>query len=103
MVFCGTFEAKGLDVAMEGGRLSIRVPGSVPKLVAQVRHISFSGEQARARGQQVLYITERAVFGLSEHGIELREVAPGVNIERDLLARMGFTPLPGQPALMPLD
>lgn len=93
VVFCGSFEAKGLDVAMEGERLLIRQAGSVPKLVEKVRHISFSGQRARDRGQEVLYITERAVFRLGKTDIELVECAPGIDPRRDVIDRMQFMPL----------
>lgn len=93
VVFCGTFEAKGLDVEARDGRLSIRSPGEVPKLVEQVRHISFSGDRAREQGQEVLYVTERAVFRLAPSGIELVEVADGIDLQRDLLGRMRFRPV----------
>ena len=92
MVFCGAFEAKGLKVACDAGRLLIENPGSVPKLVEQVRHITFSGQQARATGQEVVYVTERAVFRLTDEGIALIEVADGIDVEKDVLARMGFRP-----------
>ena len=102
MVFCGTFEAKGLEVAVDDDRLVIENPGSVPKLVEQVRHISFSGARARETGQEVLYITERAVFRLVPEGVALVEVAPGIDAQRDVLDRMGFAPVVGDLTAMPL-
>lgn len=93
IVFCGTFEAKGLQVEQVGARVNIVSPGSVPKLVGRVQHITFSGEQARIAGQEVLYVTERAVFRLEPNGVRLIEVAPGIDVEQDVLARMAFRPL----------
>lgn len=93
VVFCGGFEAKGLKVDCDAGRLVIHQAGSVPKLVDRVRHITFSGDQARATGQEVLYVTERAVFRLTSDGVALVEVAEGVDVEADVLSRMGFRPL----------
>ncbi|CAL8481374.1 acyl CoA:acetate/3-ketoacid CoA transferase [Caballeronia sp. S22] len=93
IVFCGSFEAKGLEVEQVGARLSIVSPGSVPKLVERVQHITFSGEQARLTDQEVLYVTERAVFRLETDGVRLIEVADGIDVERDVLARMAFRPL----------
>jgi acyl CoA:acetate/3-ketoacid CoA transferase len=92
VVFCGAFEAKGLRVARDVGRLVIENPGAVPKLVEQVRHITFSGRQAIATGQEVVYVTERAVFRLTGDGVALVEVADGIDVETDVLARMGFRP-----------
>ncbi len=92
VVFCGTFEAKGLKAAMVDGRLRIDSPGSVPKVVSRVAHMTFSGAEARRNGQEVLYVTERAVFRLGPSKVELIEVTPGVDIERDILRRMGFRP-----------
>lgn len=92
VVFCGAFEAKGLKIAEEGGRLRIESPGAVPKLVERVAHVTFSGPQALRNGQEVLYVTERAVFRLEPGGVALTEVAPGIDIERDVLARMDFAP-----------
>ncbi len=100
VVFCGTFTARGLEVAVGGGRLEIRQEGECPKFVAAVEQRSFSGRYAVRRGQPVLYITERAVFALREDGLELIEVAPGVDLQRDVLARMQFAPLVRQPRLM---
>ena len=93
VVFCGTFEAKGLDVEVKSdGAISIVRGGDVPKLVRQVEHITFSGAQARANGQEVLYVTERAVFRLGAQAVELVEVTRGIDVERDVLARMAFRP-----------
>lgn len=93
IVFCGSFEAKGLQVEFEGEHVNIVKPGSVPKLVNNVRHITFSGKQAVLDGKEVIYVTERAVFKLTEEGVKLIEVAPGVDINRDVLSRMEFAPL----------
>ncbi|MFO1038591.1 MAG: CoA-transferase [Geminicoccaceae bacterium] len=102
VVFCGTFDAKGTDLDLGGGRLTIRRQGEVQKLVPAVREITFSADYARKVGQEVLYVTERAVFRLAPEGVALVEIAPGVDLERDVLARMGFRPaLPGSPAIMP--
>jgi propionate CoA-transferase len=68
-----------------------------PKFVAEVEHRTFSGQEARRRGQQVLYVTERAVFALHERGLELLEVAPGLDLQRDVLARMAFAPVIERP------
>ncbi|KPH01603.1 CoA-transferase [Pseudomonas sp. RIT-PI-q] len=93
VVFCGAFEAKGLDVAKVDDALQLNRLGEVPKLVEKVRHITFSGPQAVLAGQEVLYVTERAVFRLLAEGIELIEVARGVDIQRDVLDRMAFAPI----------
>jgi propionate CoA-transferase len=66
--------------------------GTGRKAVKAVEQITFSGPYARERGQRVLYVTERAVFQLGASGVELIEVAPGVDIERDVIAKMGFRP-----------
>jgi propionate CoA-transferase len=101
MVFCGTFEAKGVKLAIGGGRLAVEQHGGVMKLVDKVEQITFSGRQAVKQGQDVLYVTERAVFRLSPDGVVLSEIAPGVDLERDVLARMAFRPLmPAPPKLM---
>lgn len=90
VVFCGAFEAKGLEVAQRDGRVQILRPGSVPKIVPQVRHITFSGQRARAEQQKVVYVTERAVFELRPAGLTLVEVAPGIDPQRDVLERLAF-------------
>ena len=101
VVFVGTFTAGGLEVAVEDGKLRIASEGRAQKFLEQVEHRTFSGAEARRRGQPVLYVTERCVFRLGEHGLELVEVAPGIDIERDILAHMGFRPhIAGDPAPM---
>ena len=92
VVFVGTFTTGGLEVAMEEGRLRIVQEGTTPKFVAQVEHRTFSGEVSFRKGQRVLYITERCVFRLTGQGLELIEIAPGVDLERDILAHMAFRP-----------
>ena len=92
VVFLGTFTAGKLDVGVEAGELKIVREGETKKFVAEVEHRTFSGEYAFKRGQTVLYITERCVFRLVKGGLELIEVAPGVDLERDILAHMDFKP-----------
>ncbi|MGH2512828.1 MAG: 3-oxoacid CoA-transferase, partial [Candidatus Limnocylindrales bacterium] len=89
--FVGTLTAQGLEIAIDDG-IRIVHEGSLAKFVPRVRQISFNGRLARERGQHVHYITERAVFELADDGLILTEVAPGIDIERDVLARMGFRP-----------
>jgi propionate CoA-transferase len=93
VVFVGTFTAGRLRIAIEGGRLQIVKDGDVKKFVRQVEHRTFSGSVSAQRGQHVLYVTERCVFKLTPDGLELVEVAPGIDIERDILARMEFKPI----------
>ncbi|MEW6442813.1 MAG: acyl CoA:acetate/3-ketoacid CoA transferase [bacterium] len=101
VVFCGTFTAGGLKTEVAKGRLKIVDEGQATKFVDRAEHVTFSGKVAAAKGQQVLYVTERCVFSLSPEGIELVEIAPGIDLERDVLARMGFTPvIRGTPRLM---
>jgi propionate CoA-transferase len=92
VVFVGTFTAGHLAVAVADGALKILKEGEAAKFVAEVEHRTFSGEYAFRRGQPVLYITERCVFRLIESGLELIEIAPGVDLERDILAQMAFRP-----------
>ena len=93
VVFVGTFGAGSQKVAARDGRLVIDQEAKFKKFVADVEHVTFSGAYAGRRGQSVLYVTERCVLALRPDGIELVEVAPGVDIERDILARMDFRPL----------
>ena len=101
VVFCGTFEAKGARLSVGGGRLGIDRHGDIQKLVGQVAQITFSGKEAIRTGQQVLYVTERAVFSLSADGMVLEEIAPGIDLKANVLDRMGFGPLmPRRPKVM---
>jgi propionate CoA-transferase len=100
VVFVGTFSAGEQDIRVEDGRLRIVRDGAARKFVHTVEHRSFAGRLAAGRGQNVLYVTERCVFRLHEAGLELVEVAPGVDVERDVLARMDFRPLVKEPAPM---
>jgi acyl CoA:acetate/3-ketoacid CoA transferase len=101
VVFCGTFDAQGARVEWDDGKLLVRKPGAVRKFVERVEAITFSGDYARKHGQEVLYVTERAVFRLGECAPELVEVAPGIEIERDILPYMGFAPRIVSPSRMP--
>jgi propionate CoA-transferase len=101
VVFTGTFVAGTLEIECRDGSLRIVRDGSVKKFVSRVEHVTFSGEVARASGKPVLYVTERCVFRLTRDGLELTEIAPGVDLERDILAKMDFKPLiPRAPELM---
>ena len=92
VVFCGTFDAKGVKLRIADGRLNVVTPGAIRKLVQAVDQITFSGVHARKSGQDVWYVTERAVFRLMPEGVTLVEIAPGVDLERDVLAHMEFRP-----------
>ncbi len=92
VVFVGTFTAGGLSVAVEHGQLRIAQEGRQRKFVERVEQITFSGRYAAQRGQPALYITERAIFRLTPSGMELCEIAPGIDLERDVLAQMEFRP-----------
>jgi acyl CoA:acetate/3-ketoacid CoA transferase len=101
VVFCGTFDAKGTEVEIGAGRLAITRHGEVSKLVSQVEQITFSGREALKAAQEVIYITERAVFRLTAEGVALTEVAPGIDVRNDVLARIQFAPhIRGDPAIM---
>jgi len=97
VVFCGTLAAKGVKLQTGDGRMRVLQQGGVKKLVKQVDQITFSGPQGMVRGQQVLYLTERASFRLTPGGVELYEIAPGIDLQRDVLDQMAFTPLVAQP------
>ncbi len=101
VVFVGTFSAGKLEIAIHKGALAIHQDGHAHKFVDHVEHRTFSGAEALRRGTTVLYVTERCVFRLCAEGLELIEIAPGIDIERDILARMGFRPvLKSAPVLM---
>ncbi len=100
VVFVGTFTAGGLDIEIAQGKLAILKEGRARKFVEAVEHRTFSGAYAVQRGQSPLYVTERCVFRLVADGLELVEVAPGIDIERDILAQMDFAPIVRKPATM---
>jgi propionate CoA-transferase len=93
VVFVGTFGAGRLCVETADGKLKVLQEATGRKFVESVEHVTFSGAFAASRGQSVLYVTERCVFSLRPEGLELVEVAPGIDIERDILALMDFRPV----------
>ncbi len=93
VVFCSTFTTGGLEIAVKDGVLKIINEGKFKKFIRAVDQITFSAGFASRRRQNVLYITERAVFKLADNGIVLTEVAPGIDIERDILRHMDFNPI----------
>ncbi len=101
VVFVGTFAAGNLEVAVEEGKLRILEDGKSVKFVEEVEHRTFSGPQAAKWGKAVLYITERCVFKLTAEGLELTEIAPGVDLQKDILDKMDFKPIiRAEPKLM---
>jgi len=100
VVFCGTLTAGDLDVAVVDGKLLIERDGRQKKFIDQVEHRTFSGPYAAQNGKDVLYVTERCVFRLTREGLELIEIAPGIDIKRDILDRMDFEPIVRQPREM---
>lgn len=93
LIFCGAFTAGGLDVTVADGRLTINKEGKSRKFIDKVEQITFNGVDAAQRRQEVVFITERAVFHLRTDGLELTEIAPGIDLERDVLAHMDFKPI----------
>lgn len=93
LFFCGTFTAAGLEIAVRDGELHILQEGRQSKFVETAEQITFSATRAIQTGQPVRYITERAVFRLEPQGLVLEEIAPGVDLERDILAHMSFSPV----------
>lgn len=90
IVFCGTFTAGGLQAEIVDGEVVIRKEGRVKKFVQRVEQISLSGKAAREKGQEILYVTERCVFRLGPQGLELIEVAPGIDPTKEILPQMEF-------------
>ena len=90
MIFCLTFTSHGIEGEFDGKHVSITKEGSISKFVPEVKSLSFSVKNAMGNGQEVLYITERCVFRLGENGLILSEVAPGVDMEKDILEKLPF-------------
>lgn len=93
VIFCGSFTAGGTKLEAEDEKLKILNEGKIQKFIPKVDQITFSGNYAREHGQKILYVTERAVFEMREEGMTLIEIAPGVDLEKDVLANMGFKPV----------
>jgi len=93
IIFAGTFTAGDLQIAVENGKLKIIKEGTMKKCLRDVEQITFSGLTARRGSQQIFYVTERCVFRLTSEGVELAEIAPGVDLEKDILAQMDFRPI----------
>ncbi len=93
VVFAGTFKAGGLKIAVRDNKLDIVAEGKATKFPRTVEQITFSGAHAAAIGKPVLYVTERCVFELRSDGLALTELAPGIDVERDILDHMEFSPL----------
>ncbi len=93
VAFCSAFTAGGAQHEVADGRLSIQHEGRVRKFVQQVEQISFSGRAAREKGQEVTFVSERAVFRLDTNGLELIEIAPGIDLQKDVLDQMEFKPI----------
>ncbi|MBO6132966.1 MAG: 3-oxoacid CoA-transferase [Lachnospiraceae bacterium] len=90
--YCGTFTAKGLATECKDGKLIITQEGAKKKFVEKVEQITFSGKYANMVHQPVLYITERAVFELRPEGVTLIEIAPGIDLQTQILDQMDFKP-----------
>jgi len=93
VVFVGTFTAGGLKIEVADGKVKIVQEGKEKKFVAKVQQKTYSGQYGIRTKQPVLYITERCVFRLCDQGVELAEVAPGIDLEKDILALMDFKPI----------
>lgn len=92
VVFVGTFTAVGLEINISNAQIEIIQEGKQKKFVKQVEHRTFSGKVAYKNGQSVLYVTERCVFKLGGNGLELIEIAPGIDVDKDILSHMDFKP-----------
>ena len=93
LVFMGNFTAGGAQFAVEGGRLRIVREGRTSKFVERVAQVTFNGPAAAAQGKDVLFVTERCVFRLTDRGLSLVEIAPGIEVEQDILRLLPFRPL----------
>jgi propionate CoA-transferase len=96
LIFCGTMTSQGLVTRVEKGQLVIAQEGRTKKFVQQVDQVSFSGQLAAQSGRTILFVTERAVFRLTPAGLELIEVAPGIDLQQQVLDVMEFRPVIGE-------
>ncbi|MCA9072136.1 MAG: acyl CoA:acetate/3-ketoacid CoA transferase, partial [Planctomycetaceae bacterium] len=101
LVFCGTFTSGKLECQVVDGRLTILQEGTARKFLQEVEQCCFNAAESLKRDRHILYITERAVFEFTSAGLELKEIAPGIDLERDLLAHMDFRPVIREPNPMP--
>ncbi|WP_408956568.1 acyl CoA:acetate/3-ketoacid CoA transferase [Natroniella sp. ANB-PHB2] len=92
-VFCGTFTAGGLETEVEDGELKIVQEGQVKKFIKELEQITFNGTFESKKGKDIILVTERAVFEIRPEGLTLVELAPGVDLEEDVLAQMEFEPI----------
>lgn len=93
VVFCGSFTAGGLEIEVKDGKLVINQEGKIKKFINSVEQITFSGKVAKENSKKVVYVTERAVFELTKDGLVLSEIAPGVDLQKDILDQMEFAPI----------
>jgi propionate CoA-transferase len=93
--FAGAFTAGRSEITLSNNRIRILHDGTIPKFIESVFKVVFSGHQAIKYGQEILYITERGVFRLNKSGIVLEDVAPGIDIDKDIISKMGFMPIIG--------
>ena len=93
--FAGAFTAGRSEITLSNNRIRILHDGTIPKFIESVFKVVFSGHQAIKYGQEILYATERGVFRLNKSGIVLEEVAPGIDIDKDIISKMGFMPIIG--------
>jgi propionate CoA-transferase len=100
VLFAGTFTTGGLEIKVENGEMKILREGKAKKFIQRVEQVTFNGTYAAESGQPVLYVTERCVFRRGRDGMELIEVAPGIDVNRDILGQMEFTPIVRNPGLM---
>ena len=92
VVLCGTLRAGKLMTSVRDGRITIEQEGKFEKLIKKVSSITFHAEQAEKQKQEVIYITERAVFRLLDGNVVLTEIAPGIDLQKDVIDQMGFVP-----------
>jgi acyl CoA:acetate/3-ketoacid CoA transferase len=102
VVFCGTFTSGGLEAGVVDGALRVHREGRHRKLVDRIDQITFAAARARCDGHEAMYVTERAVFSLDDDGLVLTELAPGIDLQRDILNQAGF-PVRVSPDLRQMD